>query len=416
MLPLFQRSSNLSAMFAKEQKQSTSWIEGFFFLCLLLGFIAGAGTIDSLFSNLNPTVFPNCSFSKTENPVPTLPVTNHLETSTIDTASPIFSRQGQGRHNYDTTITPRSSTHSKHLEHPYDLTFNRKHTPPAPLVITGFLLAALPGTRRKTTPTPTQAPPSPRSPHTPPTTIPYHYNNSGSPDQAKRRFSPQIPPKETGLYYYGYRYYNPVTGRWPSRDPIEESGGVNLYGFVGNDGVNAWDRLGLITKKSFIDTGWNVMNQTIITIFLNPSWSCQSDGTLSLDSHGAAGGTILNSVNGKKGWVSVSDKAQKGSLNLLGNVGSGAGAFAAVGATVGGALGLFGGPLAELSVPTGMVYGAGVGTVGGAIGGGLASRYYDAEGELKQSAECKCDTSTNTWKVSTKDGWKEIKNSGGFWR
>jgi hypothetical protein len=32
---------------------------------------------------------------------------------------------------------------------------------------------------------------------------------------------------------------------WPSRDPIEEEGGVNLYGFVGNDGVSQWDLLGL---------------------------------------------------------------------------------------------------------------------------------------------------------------------------
>ena len=43
--------------------------------------------------------------------------------------------------------------------------------------------------------------------------------------------------------YYGYRYYDPKNGRWPSRDPIEEEGGVNLYGFVGNDGVNRWDYL-----------------------------------------------------------------------------------------------------------------------------------------------------------------------------
>jgi hypothetical protein len=49
---------------------------------------------------------------------------------------------------------------------------------------------------------------------------------------------------ETGLYYYGYRYYDPVTGRWPCRDPIEESGGVNLYGFVNNGGVNFFDKLG----------------------------------------------------------------------------------------------------------------------------------------------------------------------------
>ena len=27
---------------------------------------------------------------------------------------------------------------------------------------------------------------------------------------------------ETGLLYYGYRYYDPLTGRWPSRDPIGE--------------------------------------------------------------------------------------------------------------------------------------------------------------------------------------------------
>jgi hypothetical protein len=46
---------------------------------------------------------------------------------------------------------------------------------------------------------------------------------------------------------YGYRYYDPVTGRWPSRDPIEERGGVNLYAFVGNNGVNKSDVLGLST-------------------------------------------------------------------------------------------------------------------------------------------------------------------------
>jgi uncharacterized protein RhaS with RHS repeats len=48
-----------------------------------------------------------------------------------------------------------------------------------------------------------------------------------------------------GVTYYGYRWYDPSTGRWPSRDPIEERGGVNLYGFGGNNGVNQWDILGL---------------------------------------------------------------------------------------------------------------------------------------------------------------------------
>lgn len=39
-------------------------------------------------------------------------------------------------------------------------------------------------------------------------------------------------------------YYDPGQGRWLSRDPIEENGGVNLYGFVGNNSVNGCDLLG----------------------------------------------------------------------------------------------------------------------------------------------------------------------------
>jgi hypothetical protein len=40
------------------------------------------------------------------------------------------------------------------------------------------------------------------------------------------------------------RYYNPINGKWLSRDPIAEKGGLNLYAFVGNNGVNGWDALG----------------------------------------------------------------------------------------------------------------------------------------------------------------------------
>jgi RHS repeat-associated protein len=53
----------------------------------------------------------------------------------------------------------------------------------------------------------------------------------------------------TPLYYYGYGFYNPLTGRWINRDPIEEKGGLNLYGFVENDGVNEFDVLGLIYAR-----------------------------------------------------------------------------------------------------------------------------------------------------------------------
>jgi RHS repeat-associated protein len=52
-------------------------------------------------------------------------------------------------------------------------------------------------------------------------------------------------PKTMGVTHYGYRYYDPVTGRWPSRDPIQEDGGTNLYGFVRNNGVEKIDVLGM---------------------------------------------------------------------------------------------------------------------------------------------------------------------------
>jgi len=39
------------------------------------------------------------------------------------------------------------------------------------------------------------------------------------------RFSTKYQNDETDLLYYGYLYYNASTGRWLSRDPIEENGG-----------------------------------------------------------------------------------------------------------------------------------------------------------------------------------------------
>jgi len=59
----------------------------------------------------------------------------------------------------------------------------------------------------------------------------------------------------SGMFFYGFRYYDPVTGRWPSRDPIEERGGNNLYGFAGNNGVNTWDLLGLFFSSCEVVSG-----------------------------------------------------------------------------------------------------------------------------------------------------------------
>jgi RHS repeat-associated protein len=59
------------------------------------------------------------------------------------------------------------------------------------------------------------------------------------------RFSTKYLDSETGLYYYGYRYYSPELGRWVSRDPLGEEGGVNTLAIAGNDLINNYDLFGL---------------------------------------------------------------------------------------------------------------------------------------------------------------------------
>jgi RHS repeat-associated protein len=61
---------------------------------------------------------------------------------------------------------------------------------------------------------------------------------------------------ETGLVYYGYRYYAPELGRWLNRDPVEEEGGLNLYGFVDNNPLYYVDPDG--QQAIAIGPGWGL--------------------------------------------------------------------------------------------------------------------------------------------------------------
>jgi uncharacterized protein RhaS with RHS repeats len=69
---------------------------------------------------------------------------------------------------------------------------------------------------------------------------------------------------------YTYRYYDPVTGRWPSRDPIEELGGINLYGFVGNDAVDRWDLFGMTPSIFRDEHTWTSCNTGLPCSESNP--------------------------------------------------------------------------------------------------------------------------------------------------
>jgi RHS repeat-associated protein len=45
--------------------------------------------------------------------------------------------------------------------------------------------------------------------------------------------------------YYGYRWYTTDTGRWLSRDPINEADEANLLVFIGNSSITSIDYFGL---------------------------------------------------------------------------------------------------------------------------------------------------------------------------
>jgi RHS repeat-associated protein len=69
-------------------------------------------------------------------------------------------------------------------------------------------------------------------------------------------FSGKYYDDEVGLSYFDYRYYSANLGRWINRDPIEEFGGFNIYGFVGNDPAWFVDPYGLDYDDSWDPRTW----------------------------------------------------------------------------------------------------------------------------------------------------------------
>jgi len=61
-----------------------------------------------------------------------------------------------------------------------------------------------------------------------------HPANRRQPEQPRRKIRPTAMKPVSGIPY------------WPSRDPIGEIGGLNLYGFVKNGAISSWDKFGLL--------------------------------------------------------------------------------------------------------------------------------------------------------------------------
>jgi RHS repeat-associated protein len=78
------------------------------------------------------------------------------------------------------------------------------------------------------------------------------------------RFSTKPLDADSGLYYYGYRFYSPVTGRWLSRDPIGDIAFFEQY-----SKKKVWVEIGKLWKESLKPAYVFVSNSPIILVDTN---------------------------------------------------------------------------------------------------------------------------------------------------
>ncbi|WP_241602304.1 RHS repeat domain-containing protein, partial [Rosenbergiella nectarea] len=78
------------------------------------------------------------------------------------------------------------------------------------------------------------------------------------------RYAGQYADAETGLYYNGFRYYDPLTGRYLQPDPLGLSGGLNSYVYALNNPLSYIDPEGqfpliaLLKPMAYFVGGWAV--------------------------------------------------------------------------------------------------------------------------------------------------------------
>ena len=170
---------------------------------------------------------------------------------------------------------------------------------------------------------------------------------------------------ETGLILCTHRYYDPSTGRWLTRDPMGYGGGVNLYGYVGNDPTNNSDPSGY-------DPSLNGQDPTS-PFPVNGTGTLGGGTTVTLKGGGGGATTISGTNKGGTGSGTINYSPPTG-LQPPGSPSTGGGTLGGT-ATLnfgGGYNGTAGGTT-QLGGPTNTVsYGGGY-SPGGGFGGGFSS-------------------------------------------
>jgi RHS repeat-associated protein len=87
------------------------------------------------------------------------------------------------------------------------------------------------------------------------------------------RYSTKYLDKNTGLYYFDYRYYNPEIMRWMTPDPSGERGGGNLYAFCNNAPLYSFDPNGLIRIPFITDQAKQAWENVIREVLDRRGWN-----------------------------------------------------------------------------------------------------------------------------------------------
>ncbi len=94
------------------------------------------------------------------------------------------------------------------------------------------------------------------------------------------RYAGQYADAETGLYYNGFRYYDPLTGRYLQPDPLGLSGGLNSYVYALNNPLSYIDPEGqfpliaLLKPMAYFVGGWAVSEAMDYLISYLPDNEC----------------------------------------------------------------------------------------------------------------------------------------------
>lgn len=135
----------------------------------------------------------------------------------------------------------------------------------------------------------------------------------------------------SGLYYFGYRYYQPWSARWLSPDPAGTLDGLNLYRMARNNPLTLQDPNGLMPLFSFLDknrVGTLQINGKSVEVRKSP-WS--NSYQIGKDSRLTFQRSIVSEQNGivtfnrssdRESFAALYEKWQQGEVNLIRGISS----------------------------------------------------------------------------------------------